>query len=98
MHQHSRHMAGTAPATHGHTIRWAQHYDFFVRLLTFGKESSFRAETIHRAALQPGETVRIEKRHSFKPITTRKYYSGAHAIALKINGQEFEGLPFHLEI
>lgn len=40
--------------------------------------------------LAAGETLRIEKRHSFKPITTRVYYPGEHVIALKINGVEHE--------
>lgn len=40
--------------------------------------------------LAPGEKVAIEKRHTFRPITTRVYYPGEHAIALKINGVEHE--------
>ncbi len=37
--------------------------------------------------LIPGSSVKIEKRHPFKVITTRKYYAGEHAIALQINGE-----------
>jgi ubiquinone/menaquinone biosynthesis C-methylase UbiE len=57
MHQSSRHMSHTAPATEGKTIRWARYYDAFVRPLTFGREKALRAETIQRAAIQAGETV-----------------------------------------
>jgi len=70
-------------------------------IVYFMKANGTRAPKVFKLTkkqLQPGETVRIEKRHSFKPITTRKYHPGAHAIALKINGLEFEGLPFHLEM
>lgn len=48
--------------------------------------------------LSPGESLRIEKRVSFKPITTRVYYAGEHAIALQINGQETERVPFTLSL
>ena len=36
--------------------------------------------------LAAGETYAIEKRHSFKPITTRRYHLGDHAIELHVNG------------
>jgi 3-methyladenine DNA glycosylase AlkC len=37
--------------------------------------------------LAPGESRQLLKRHSFKPITTRRYHAGAHALDLRINGQ-----------
>lgn len=46
--------------------------------------------------INPGETIRFERRHAFVPITTRKYYAGEHALAVKINGQEFEDKRFTL--
>jgi 3-methyladenine DNA glycosylase AlkC len=36
--------------------------------------------------LNAGESVLIQKRHSFRPITTRRYYAGEHAIEIQING------------
>ncbi len=39
-----------------------------------------------KKTLAPGETVTISKRHSFRAVTTRKYYPGAHAIEIQING------------
>jgi 3-methyladenine DNA glycosylase AlkC len=39
--------------------------------------------------LKPGEALLITKRHSFAPVTTRRYYPGEHAIEPKINGQLF---------
>lgn len=38
-------------------------------------------------ALGPGETLTGTKRHSFKPITTRRYHSGDHLVQLQINGR-----------
>lgn len=36
--------------------------------------------------LAPAETIEIRKIHSFRLITTRRYYPGAHALELLING------------
>lgn len=41
------------------------------------------------------ETVRLTKKHSFKPVTTRRYYAGVHKIEVLLNGtpqttQEFK--------
>lgn len=46
--------------------------------------------------LQPGETLSITKKLSFRPITTRVYHPGTHAVALQINGVEGEQLAFEL--
>ena len=37
--------------------------------------------------LAPAEQRQMRKRHSFKPVTTRRYPPGAHRIDLRINGQ-----------
>lgn len=43
------------------------------------------------------ETVEIERRHSFKPVTTRRYYAGSHRVEVTINGQSFGTADFDLE-
>ncbi len=35
---------------------------------------------------RPGETLRFVRKHSFAPVTTRKYYPGPHAVQVRING------------
>jgi 3-methyladenine DNA glycosylase AlkC len=68
-------------------------------IVYFVKANGKRAPKVFKLAqrkINPGESLRIEKKHSFKPITTRVYYPGEHALALKINGQEFEGGVFIL--
>ncbi|MFD3757069.1 DNA alkylation repair protein [Streptomyces sp. NPDC058622] len=37
--------------------------------------------------MAPGETLTGTKRHSFKPITTRRYHSGEHLVQLQVNGR-----------
>jgi 3-methyladenine DNA glycosylase AlkC len=48
--------------------------------------------------LAPGESATIARKHAFKPITTRVYYPGEHAIALQVNGQVIGRTTFHLGI
>lgn len=48
--------------------------------------------------LAPGEQVILTKAHSLRPITTRRYYPGTHAIDIRVNGivstaTSFELLP-----
>ena len=50
-----------------------------------------------KKAIQPGEVLHIERKHSFAPVTTRKYYPGEHAIEPKINGQLFGRAEFVLK-
>jgi len=44
--------------------------------------------------LAPGERVVVHKRHSFKPISTRKHYVGPHAIEIQVNGARSESVLF----
>lgn len=46
--------------------------------------------------LAPGESRRIEKLHSFRPVTTRRDYPGVHRIVLQLNGREDAGFDFEL--
>lgn len=40
--------------------------------------------------------ARLEKKHSFKPVTTRVYYSGPHAIEVLVNGRARAKAEFEL--
>lgn len=48
--------------------------------------------------LQPGERLHIEKSHTIRPITTRTYYPGEHAISIQINGTTYDCGRFALEM
>lgn len=37
--------------------------------------------------LAPGATLALAKRHPFKPISTRRFYPGTHAVEVLVNGQ-----------
>ncbi|MGC1420079.1 MAG: hypothetical protein WA786_08175 [Acidimicrobiales bacterium] len=47
-------------------------------------------------SLAPGERLTINKRHSFKPISTRRHYAGPHAIELQVNGLRSSRAHFDL--
>jgi len=47
-------------------------------------------------ALAANETIAITKNHSFKPITTRRYYAGVHQLAIQINGKEVARADFYV--
>jgi hypothetical protein len=40
-----------------------------------------------RRQIDPGATIGISRKHSFRAISTRVYYPGPHAIEIQINGQ-----------
>lgn len=48
--------------------------------------------------LAPKETLTITKQHSFKPITTRRYYAGVHQLAIQVNGKEVARTDFTLQL
>jgi len=48
--------------------------------------------------LAPGERRQLVKRHALKPITTRRYHPGAHAVDVRINGQVLAKAGFTLAL
>ncbi len=46
--------------------------------------------------LGPGKSATLSKRHAIKPITTRVYYAGQHAVEVQINGQTYGEAKFEL--
>ncbi len=42
---------------------------------------------LSQRTIQPGQVLRISNEFSFRPVTTRKYYPGQHAIEPQINGK-----------
>lgn len=45
----------------------------------------------------PGEKAKIQRRQSFKPITTRTFYAGKHDLSIILNGKEMEVQTFDLQ-
>jgi hypothetical protein len=70
--------------------------DYVVYYMKANGKQAAKVFKLVKKEILPGETVLIRKKVSFKPITTRVYYPGEHAVALKINGQEMPRVPFTL--
>ncbi len=70
--------------------------DYVVHLVRSNGRQTPKVFKLTRKTLAPGETLHISKKHSFRPVTTRKYYPGTHAIDVQINGARFAGLEFEV--
>jgi len=65
----------------------------------FMKANGKQAPKVFKAAkktLAAGETITITKKHSFQQRSTRKHYSGAHALEVQINGKKYTRADFEL--
>ncbi len=51
-----------------------------------------------RVTIQAGRALPLCRSHAIRPITTRRYYSGKHALSLRINGQDFGYAEFDLSV
>ena len=70
--------------------------DYVVYLLRASGRQSAKVFKHKKITLKPGQVVRLQKKQSFRPITTRKYYPGGQAIAPQINGRLFDRVEFEL--
>lgn len=55
----------------------------------------FKLKTVE---LKKNESLDFKKKHSLKPITTMKFYSGVHHLAIQINGKKMGEIEFKLEV
>jgi 3-methyladenine DNA glycosylase AlkC len=60
-----------------------------------GKRSPKVFKLTHKT-LPPRGTIEISKKHSFRPITTREYYSGVHLLEIQVNGSIYGKTVFEL--
>ena len=70
--------------------------DYVVYLLRANGRQTAKVFKHKKITIVPGQVVRIQKKQSFRPVTTRKYYPGPQAIAPQINGRLFERVEFEL--
>jgi 3-methyladenine DNA glycosylase AlkC len=70
--------------------------EYFVYFLLANGRLSKKIFKISERELAPKVKLAYEKRHSFKIISTRKYYVGIHKLSLVINGIESETIDFEL--
>ncbi|MBI2733637.1 MAG: DNA alkylation repair protein [Aquabacterium sp.] len=86
--QVSLHARGNAPQT--------LELDYRVHHLKANGETSPKTFKGKRITLQPGEQLVWRKVHTLKPVSTRRYYPGPHALDIQVNGVVHGLTPFML--
>ena len=72
--------------------------DYEVDYPMAGDKRSTKVFKIKKASLNAGETLKIEKKHVFKQMTTKKLYPGNYALTLQINGRRLDQGTFYLDL
>ncbi|WNO08694.1 DNA alkylation repair protein [Teredinibacter sp. KSP-S5-2] len=70
--------------------------DYAIHFMKANGTTSAKVFKLREITLGAGEQITISKQHSFKPITTRKYYPGKHALSVLVNGVMLGGAEFTL--
>lgn len=60
--------------------------DYVVHYVRAGGKTSRKVFKLTKKTLEPGDVLPITRKLSFKPISTRRYYPGEHALEVQING------------
>ncbi|MEE1674758.1 DNA alkylation repair protein [Agarivorans aestuarii] len=70
--------------------------DYALHFMKANGKTAAKVFKLKNVNLAEGEMFAMEKSHSFKAISTRRYYPGEHFVAIHINGQEQARLAFTL--
>jgi len=70
--------------------------DYVIYLLRANGRQTPKVFKHRKLNIKPGQIIQLQKKQSFRPVTTRKYYPGAHAIQPQVNGRRFERVEFEL--
>ncbi|MBL0937845.1 MAG: DNA alkylation repair protein [Gemmatimonadaceae bacterium] len=72
--------------------------DYVVHHVKANGETSPKVFKGWQVTLAPGESRTLIKRHAVRPITTRRYYSGKHGLAIQVNGTVHADASFMLSV
>lgn len=64
--------------------------DYIVHFMRANGKQNLKVFKLSQKTIQPGEQIQITKKHSFQPISTRKYYPGKQTFQPQVNGQVFD--------
>jgi len=70
--------------------------DYVVHFVKANGETRPKVFKLRVLDLKRGETAKLSRRHSFRAISTRKYYPGRHAIEIVVNGAALARAEFEL--
>jgi hypothetical protein len=72
--------------------------DYLIHFVKANGQTSPKVFKLSTRELSGRESIRIQRIHAIKPITTRRYYSGEHRIEIQVNGQVLGGGRFWLQM
>ena len=72
--------------------------DYAIHHVKANKELTAKVFKLKEIELEKGGSIKIEKAHGFREITTRKYYPGRHLVEIIINGVSHGKKEFSLSI
>lgn len=72
--------------------------DYLIHFLKANGTTTSKVFKLKNVLLPANGSFTIEKHHSVKQTTTRKYYAGLHGIEIQINGVVTERRDWHLEL
>ncbi|MEU9736706.1 DNA alkylation repair protein [Streptomyces sp. NPDC048002] len=70
--------------------------DYVVHHMKANGRTAPKVFKLARRDLTPGESTEVTRTHSFRPLTTRVYHPGTHAVQLQVNGHRFDLVEFTL--
>ncbi|HAV78386.1 MAG TPA: DNA alkylation repair protein [Anaerolineae bacterium] len=70
--------------------------DYVIHHIKANGELKPKVFKLTKIKLEAREKIQLSKRHSFRPITTRKYYPGRHVLEIQINGRRYGKAEFEL--
>jgi 3-methyladenine DNA glycosylase AlkC len=72
--------------------------DYVVHFMKASGDQAPKVFKLSQKNIQPGERIRIRRKHGIKSITTRKYYPGIQTFQPQVNGKTFgrEDLLLHI--
>ena len=70
--------------------------DYIVHFVKANGKTSPKVFKLKTAVLPPKQALAIHKKHTIKPITTRRYYRGVHRVEVQVNGKIVGGEAFEL--
>lgn len=70
--------------------------DYILHLVRARGQRNAKVFKWRTAELLPGKVQSFRKKHSFKAVTTRRYYPGTHRLEVQVNGRVLAGADFEL--
>lgn len=70
--------------------------DYIIHHVKASRKLAPKVFKLTQRIFKSGETIQIAKKHSFRLITTRKYYAGKHALEIQVNGVKYGKTEFEL--